>query len=464
MFYCTRSDVKYFERTRWNWNVLIAPAKQIAWLAASVMILGLISGCGKPASIPTPEISASGAATSAKPPAVTLKSTDWPQWRGPNRDGIGSGPAVPTSWTDGATPSNIVWKVEIPGRGHSCPIVVGDRIYFETADEAKQTQSVVCLDRKDGQQIWKTDLFQDKFEREIHGENTQASSTLLCDGEQLYAAFLNDRRVWCVALDLKGGEVWRREVGGFSSKFGFSASPELYQSSVILAADHQSGGFIAAMNRTSGDILWRKSRPAVSSYASARVVRFGGKEQLVICGCDLVSGFDPTSGDQLWSTKGTTSATVGTIVTDGDLIFASGGFPGRETLAIKPDGNVAWRNNEKAYVPSLLAHQGYLYMVNDDGVAFCYDCETGDSKWKQRIGGNFRVSPILSGENIYTTDMRGKTTVFKAEPKEYQLVAENQLGTECFSSPAISNGQMFMRVADDSAGGRKEWLYCIGTK
>jgi len=434
----------------------------VARMVVAGTLICLLAGCGRPPVVPTPEIEAVGTVAAEKSAPVALDATDWPQWRGPNRDGIATGPAVPVSWSDGGKSKNIVWKVKIPGRGHSCPIVVGDRIYFETADEATQTQSVICLNRIDGQQAWKTDLFQGKLEQAVHAENTQASSTLLCDGEKLYAMFLNDRRVWCVALDLKGKEVWKQEVGGFASKFGFSASPELYESSVIVAADHQSGGFIAALSRSKGDLLWRKTRPKESSYASARVVTIGGQQQLVMCGCDLVAGYNPTNGDQIWSVKGTTSATVGTMVTDGDLVFASGGYPGRETVALTSDGSVAWRNNEKSYVPSLLAYQGYLYMVNDDGVAYCYEAKSGKSQWKQRIGGNFRVSPVLSDGNIFTTDMAGKTTVFKADPEKFILVGENQLGTEAFASPAISDGQMFHRVADNSSGPRQEWLYCIG--
>jgi outer membrane protein assembly factor BamB len=430
-------------------------------VACSTLIC-LIAGC-KPSVVPTPDVSAS--ASAASDPAVKpihAGPNDWHQWRGPNRDGISPGPAVPVSWSDADKPENIVWKVEIPGRGHSSPIVVGERVYLETADEKDQIQSVLCMDRKDGSRVWKTDLFQGKFEKTLHAENTQASSTLACDGENLYAIFLNDRRVWCVALNLKGDEVWRTEVGGFASRWGYSASPELYRSLVIIAADHMSGGFVAALNRANGDIVWRKSRPRVSSYASSRVLKIAGEDRLLMSGGDHVTSFSPSTGDQIWSVKGTTEATVGSVVSDGDLVFASGGHPESEIVAVKPDGSIAWRDKEKSYVPSMLASNGSLYVVNDSGIAYCYDAKTGESRWKKRIGGNFRVSPVLSGENIFTTDMKGKTTVFKANPKEFELVAENQLGTEAYSSPAISDGQLFQRVADTSGGQRKEWLYCIG--
>ncbi len=435
-----------------------------------VSLAVLSSGCGKgrphgPPAAPTSEISvgskeSSNAADELPPP--DFASDDWPQWRGPNVDGVSTGKAVPVSWNDGSPNENIVWKRQIPGRGHSSPIIVGDFVYLETADEQAQVQSVLCLSRKDGTQIWKKDLFEKNLETEVHKENTQATSTLACDGERLFALFLNDRKIWAVALDLKGQELWRKEVGGFTSKFGYSASPTLYKSFVILAADHQSGGFLAALNRKTGDIIWRKKRPAESSYASPRVITVGSKDELVICGCDLVSGYDPLSGESLWSTTGTTSAAVGTMVTAGDLLFASGGYPGHDTVALNASGEVVWRNKEKSYVPSLLAHEGHLYMVNDDGVAYCYSAQTGKENWKKRIGGNFRTSPVLNAGHIFTTDMRGKTTVFKADPKRFEIVAENQLGTESFATPGISRGQLLMRVGDNSGGQRQDWVYCIG--
>lgn len=424
-------------------------------------------GCGRPGRPPgppvpkTPEISAQKLLIPEEAAEMQINDGDWPMWRGPNADGVVTGPAVPTKWTG---TENVVWKVKLPGRGHSSPIIIGDRVYLETADEQAKVQSVLCLDRKNGKQIWQQTLFEGNFETAMHDENTQATSTLTCDGSRLYALFLNDRKVWATALDLDGKQLWQTEAGSFASKFGYSASPTLYKSLVLLAADHQQGGFVAALNRSDGAIVWRKRRPEYSSYASPRVVTLGGRDQLVICGCLEVASYDPLTGEQLWSVPGTAEAGVGSPVTAGNLVIASGGYPQKETIAVNADGTVAWRNADKSYVPSLLALDGFLYMVNDDGIAHCYDAASGKEKWKQRIGGKFRVSPVASGGNIFTTDMSGKTTVFRANPEQYELVAENHLGTEGFASPGISNGQLFLRVADSSAGPRQEWLYCIGGK
>lgn len=430
----------------------------------------ILASCGRPpAPPPAAEISVAATENSEASgkdslPDPKFSPGDWPQWRGLNADGISAGEPVPVLWKDDSSAENIVWKVRIPGRGHSCPTILGDQIFMQTADEQQKTQSVLCLNRQNGQQLWTKELFTGGFETEMHPENTQASSTIACDGERLFAVFLNARKVWVIALNLQGDELWRTEAGSFRSKFGFSSSPTLYQSFILVSADHDAGGYLAAIHRKTGKIIWRKNRPAASSYASPRVVNLGGKDQLVICGADVVNSYNPSNGEQLWSLKGTTTATVGTMVTTNGMVFASGGYPGRDTVAITPEGTVAWRKGEKSYVPSLLAYKDHLYMVNDDGIAFCYQAATGQEMWKKRLGGNFRVSPVLNGEHIFTTDMQGKCTVFKADPAAFTIVAENQLGTEAFSTPVISRGQLFQRVADNSQGPRQEWLYCIGRK
>ena len=429
-----------------------------------ICCLTLLAGCGRPGRPPGPpvpktdEISAQKIIVDGESAKLKFGDGDWPMWRGPNADGVAAGPAVPTKWSE---TDNVVWKVKLPGRGHSSPIIVDNRIYMETADESQKVQSVICLDRKTGRQLWQQTLFTENFEQQMHRENTQASSTLACDGSRLYSLFLNDRKIWATALDLNGKQVWQTEVGSFAAKFGYSASPTLYKSLVLLAADHQQGGFLAALNRTDGTIVWRKPRPEKSSYASPRVVTLDGKDQLVICGCKQVSSHDPLTGDKLWSTSGTAESGVGLPVTAGNLVIASGGWPERETIALKPDGSVAWRSKSHAYVPSLLALDGHVYLVND-GIARCFEATSGKETWQKRIGGDFRTSPVASGGNIIVTDMAGKTTVFRANPNEFELVAENQLGTEGFASPAISRGQLFLRVADATNGPRQEWLYCIG--
>ena len=302
-----------------------------------------------------------------------------------------------------------------------------------------------------------------RSEAAVHKENTQASSTLACDGQRLFATFLNNRKIWVVALDLKGEELWRREVGGFASKFGYSASPALYGPLVLVAADHQQGGWLAGLRRDTGEVVWLKNRPAKSSYASPRVISLGGKDQLVICGCNVVASLDPLTGEPNWETPGSAEAGVGTLVTSDGLVFASAGYPERETLGVQANGTVAWRNKTRSYCPALLAWEGHLYQLDDDGIVRCFEATTGKERWTQRVGGRCRASPILMAGHILVTDMSGKSTVFRANPEKFELVAENPLGAEGFASPAISQGRLFLRTAEGEGDARRETLYCIGT-
>jgi hypothetical protein len=233
---------------------------------------------------------------------------------------------------------------------------------------------------------------------------------------------------------------------------------------VLCAADHEDGGFLAAVHRQTGEIVWRRKRPAQASYATPRVMTLGGRAQVILSGCELVTSYDPRSGQELWTTPGTTQSTVGTAVAFGDLVLASGGYPGAETIALQPNGKVAWRIRDKSYVPSMTVVGTALYTVQDDGIAQCYDAKTGKTLWKQRIGGKFRTSAVVSAGHLIVTDMAGKTTVFAADPKAFRLIAENTLGNEAFASPAVSDGQLFLRVAEVSRGGRAETLYCLGER
>lgn len=425
-----------------------------------------IAGCGRPPGAPAPvtseihaaEISVASAAEAAPLASPAWSESDWPGWRGPHADGISAGTAVPVMW---AEDDHVLWKTRLPGRGHGSPIILGDLVFLATADDAAQTQSVMALDKHRGRRLWLTTLHTGKFETRSHDENTQASSTLATDGERLFALFLNDQRIWCSALDLDGNELWRMECGGFASRFGYSASPVVFGRLVIVAADHEQGGFIAGLDRETGNIIWRRKRPEMASYATPRVVRLGEKDLLILSGGEQITAYHPRTGDEVWSVAGTSQSTVATVVTYRDLVIASGGYPGSETIAINAEGKVAWRNRDKTYVPSMIVVGDQLYSVND-GVVRCWDAATGKERWKHRVGENFRTSPILSGNNLFITDMGGKTTVFRANPQQFELIAENQLGTDAFASPAVSDGQLFLRVGGGHGADRLETLYCIG--
>jgi len=394
-------------------------------------------------------------------PPGKLMDTDWPWWRGPRRNGIAPTSAQPpVVWN---ASKNLLWKTPIPGRGHSSPTVVGDRVFVTTAVEAKESQLALCLDRATGKLLWQVELHQGGFDHN-NKKNSFASSTIACDGQRVFVVFWNRGAIWTTALDLQGKQLWQVKVADFVSHQGYSSSPLIYQDVVVVAADSKGKGdsCLLAMDRQTGKEVWRIKRPKMPNYVSPTVFNLAGKDQLLMAGCDLMSGFDPRTGKVIWECPGSTVECVGSVVATGGLVFASGGYPKHETLCVRADGSkqILWRNRVKVYVPSLLAHQGYVYAVTDNGVSYCWQAQTGKEMWKGRLPGGFSSSPILAAGRIYITSEQGRTLVFKPSPRGLDVIANNALGGEAFASPVFSGKDLFLRTAF-LEGGRQEYLCCL---
>ncbi|QDT28663.1 outer membrane biogenesis protein BamB [Gimesia panareensis] len=398
-------------------------------------------------------------------PALLQAADDWRIWRGPTANGLAaSGETPPVTWSE---TENIHWKTRLPGRGHASPIVVNDRILLATADESQEIQSVICLARESGEILWKTDVSQGGFAPKIHQKNTHASPTLASNGELVFAAFPHHESIQLTALDLAGNQRWQIRAGGFLPKayqFGYAPSPILYQGSVIVAAEYEKNGYLAAFDQQTGREIWRLKRPEKINFSTPVVTSIAGKEQLLLSGNSRVASFDPHNGREFWSVPAPWIVSCGTMVWDRDLVFASGGFPTKGTIAVQADGSkkIAWSNRVKCYEQSMLAFNGYLYAVDDNGIAYCWEAQTGKEQWKHRLGGKVSSSLVLANDCLYLTNERGTTFVFRANPEKFELLSENQLGDECFASPAICGNQIFHRAASRASGKRQETLYCIG--
>lgn len=418
-------------------------------------------GCGVSNPVEEVSIADSGIALT-EPGPDAIAQTDWPQWRGRYNDGVAGEQELVSQWDE---QSNVRWRTEIPGRGHSSPIVVGNHVYLATADDVNQRQMVMSFDRQTGSPNWTTAVHEGGFPaaRQVHKKATNANGTVACDGSRLYVNFLNQDAIMATALDLDGNIVWQQELGKFVSKFGYAPSPILYKSLVIFAADNRGGGYLVALDAQSGEIAWRIKRADVDTYSSPMVANVGGQDQLLISGCDAVTSYDPASGNQNWRTECIAQATCGTIVTTKDRIFASGGYPERETVCLAADGQRIWSNEVKAYEPSMLVVGNRLVAVNDDGIAYCWSIDDGQQLWRKRLGGNFSSSPILVGDKIYVSNLKGDTFVFRAED-QYEQIAKNRLGNDCYASPAVSSSELFMRVGYGSGDDRREQLVCIAAE
>ncbi|MBM3832248.1 MAG: serine/threonine protein kinase [Verrucomicrobia bacterium] len=386
---------------------------------------------------------------------------DWPAWRGPTGNGLAAAnQSPPVRWSE---TENVLWKTAIPGRGHSSPTIVGERVYVATADLEKQTQSMLALDRRSGKEVWQAIVHQGQLSSGGHRNSSEASSTAASDGERLYINFLNAGAIHTTALDMNGKKIWQQKICDFVRHQGFGSSPFVYGSLVLVTGDHRGGGTIAALDRATGRVVWTQSRPKIPNYTSPAVIRADGREQMVLAGCNLISSFDPQTGKKLWEIDGSTEECVISMVTDGERVFASGGYPRNHTVAVLADGSgkIAWQNGSRIYVPSPIVKDGYLYGIMDAGFAVCWKADTGQEMWKIRLGGDFFASPAMAGNRIYASNVSGKTFVFDATPEAFKSVAENQLGDEAFASPAICGGRLYLRVAK-KGDTREEFLYCIG--
>lgn len=393
--------------------------------------------------------------------AAPLTASDWPAWRGPTMDGhAAAGQTPPVKWSES---DHVVWKAEVRGRGHSSPIVVGNHVFLSTADLETEEQLVVCYDRATGKKLWENAVHREHLNTKGHRISSQASSDVVSDGERLFVNFLNNGAIFTTALDFTGKTIWQRRVCDFQVHQGFGSSPVVYQSLVLVSADHRGGGKLTGLNKLTGEIVWQQERPPVANYASPAVITAAGKTQAVLAGCNKVESFNPLTGEKLWSIDGSTEETVVTAVTDGSRIFVGGGFPKNHTMAMHADGSgrIAWENTTRTYVPSMLVKNGHLYAVLDAGRAVCWKAATGQELWSEKVDREFYGSPVMVGSRIYVTSKGGVTSVFEATPEKFTLLAQNALGDESFSSPAICGNRIYLRSAKTSPS-RQEYLWCVG--
>ena len=398
--------------------------------------------------------------------AGKISASDFPWWRGQTRDGhANADQKPPLRWS--AT-ENVLWRVPIPGRGHGSATVLGDQVFITAADLESDAQYVICIDRNTGVQKWRkavhTGGLKTKGNRKQNKKASLASTTIATDGDRLYVNFLNNEAVWTSALSLDGKIVWQKEITKYVVHQGFGSSPAIYQDLLIVSADNKGGGAVVALNRSSGDEVWRHKRPKKPNYSSPVILNAAGKEQLIMIGCDLVTSLDPATGNKNWEFPGATTECVISTVTDGKNIFTSGGYPKNHISAVAADGSgkLVWENKSRAYVPSFLLHDGHLYAVLDAGIAVCFDVADGSEVWKKRLGGTFSSSPVMVGDNVYATNEEGETFIFKAKHDGYKSVAKNKLGENVFSTMTICGSRIYTRVAITEGGKRKEYLYCIG--
>jgi len=396
---------------------------------------------------------------------IAVSDSDWAWWRGPSRNGVANpSQTPPLHWND---EQNVLWKVPVPGRGHSSPTVVGRRVFLTAADEVQEIQSVLCFDRDTGQQLWKADIHKGGFTptgRPGHPRSSKASTTIASDGHRIFANFFNSDAVYVTALSLDGEQLWQQKVTDYLVHQGYGTSPAVYGPLVIVVADTKRGGALTGFDRVTGEVVWTVARPELPNYTSPMILPIGGKDQVVLYGQDTISSFDPLTGQKNWEVEGATSECVTSAVSDGINVVTSGGYPSKHIAVIRGDGSgqVVWRNEVQVYVPSMLVHDGHLYGVTDNGEAFCYNMLSSSPLWEQRLGSHFSASPVLVGNHIYAISESGTTFIYEANPQGYVQIAENTItASDVQATPAICGGRIYVHVSQGSDEQYQEMLYCI---
>lgn len=387
----------------------------------------------------------------------------WWTWRGPNGNNIAATDAFKQTVL---SRENVAWQTPVPGRGHSSPIVTDDAIYLTTADTKAGTQSLLAFERRNGKALWNQTVHRGGLPKENHRKNTEASSTVAFDGQRVIATFYNSDALWVSAYAPDGKLVWQKSMGRYYPdrfKYGYAASPAIYNDTAVIIGEFDGPAFMTAIALETGEAVWRIERPNSTSFSSPIVANVGGRDQLLVSGQSHVTSYNPASGELLWSAPGTAMATCGTVVWDKQNVYASGGFPQSQTVAVRADGSnqVVWQNGQKCYEQSMLCHDGHVYAVTDQGVAYCWRCTDGEVMWRERLGGNYSSSPILVGNTIHVFNEACEAFAFEANPRMFFSRGRGKLGDEAFATPSVVGNTMYMRIARNEGTTRQEYLLAI---
>jgi outer membrane protein assembly factor BamB len=323
------------------------------------------------------------------------------------------------------------------------------------ADEKEKILSLLCFDRESGKQLWKSQLERTGLMHKSI-KNSYASASAACDGHRVYYPWIAGDALWLAAVNLRGELLWKKEAAPFVSEHGYASSPCLYKSLVIVASDNLGPSFLTALDRKSGEIVWRVPRWTGGSYGTPVVATLAGRDQLLLSGQNSVVSYDPATGNVWWKCQGPGPSTIGTLAVRDDLAFATCGAPPMVAgvMAIRADdGRIAWQADAMANVPSPLVVGDHLLVTEDRGTIVCFSAESGERIWKERLGGNFSASPVLAGDLVYLPNEAGRMFVFRVGA-EFELVAEVDLDDGGFASPMIVGGRIYLRTNDH--------LYCIG--
>ena len=420
---------------------------------------------------------ASVVAASSISQVARAAAENWPQWRGPGSQGVSSEIKLPTVWEPG---KNIAWKTELPGAGHSSPIVWGDRLFVTAviegevvpgaravphtqdgkpfvhpdtvAEDRKHAFRVISLDAKSGAILWDQLAYEGTVYDGRHRRSSFAGPTPATDGTMVYAYFGPEG---LYAFDYSGKLAWKAVEKFPTLGLGTGTSPVLYRDLVIIQRDEDNGdnSAIVAYDKKSGKEVWKTKRENSITWGTPVIVTAGGRDELVTNGSETIAAYDPATGRELWRTTGVESNAIHTPLVGKGLVIVTAGFPAKKVIAVRPgavadDKRVAWEYAKgTGYVLSNILYGDYLYLLTDNGIVTCLNPETGEVKYeggRVPVPARFMGSPVAFAGFIAMTSEDGDTYMLKAGPV-HEITVTNSVDEPVYSSPAIANGRIYIR-------------------
>lgn len=394
---------------------------------------------------------------------ATLRAEDWPEFRGPNGQGIYDAKDLPLKWSKD---ERLKWRTELPGSGWSSPIVVGTTIYLTSAvpanDKAAEKPDLdlmlMMIDVDSGKLLKSVKIFAQSGAQSpgIHSKNSHSSPTPIFDDGRLYLHFGHQGTA---STDLQGNIIWTNKELGYPPVHGNGGSPAVVGKLLIFSRDGADISEVTALDKVTGKVVWQRARNVTAdkrfSFCTPLVIEAGGKRQLILPGSNVVQSLVPETGEEIWRvTYDGYSVIPRPIYADG-LVFICTGYNRPSLLAIDPTGrgdvtstHLKWKSDANIpHTPSLVARGGRVFMVSDKGIASGVDSATGKEIWKERIGGNFSASPLLVGDRMYLLSEEGDATILQIGETPVEL-AKNKLAERCLASPAIVGNDLLIRSAN----------------
>tara|TARA_Y100000766_G_scaffold284263_1_gene302203 strand:+ start:725 stop:1984 length:1260 start_codon:yes stop_codon:yes gene_type:complete len=395
--------------------------------------------------------------------SVFISAKEWTKFRGPTGDGHVTVKSIPLKWSD---TENVKWKVSVPGKGWSSPVISKGKIYLTSAVAEGDNQDaadvhrelrVICYDSSDGKELWDTKVFEQKpLKRPIHSKNSHASPTPIIEDGKVYVHF---GHMGSACLDSKGKILWKNNELKYDPLHGNGGTPIIVDNLFFYSADALTNPFVVALDKNTGKVLWKKQRSETDqsrkfSFSTPTLIRMGGRSQIISPASGAVFSYDSKTGEELWSVDYGGWSVIPKPGVYKNMIYVGTGYERAHILGIRVDekskGNVTeshveWEITKRApNTPSFMVVDDLLYFISDGGIATCVEPLTGEIIWQERTAGPISASPVYFNGMIYFLDEQGKTTVIKAGRK-FEIIAENKIKERTLASFGISEGAIYIR-------------------